>query len=82
MVIYIFIHFYNFSYVNNNEYYIESYERRKDHLDQYAFEPIKPQSGSVYFKNKTAQENRMALKGEISKRLPDFVMNLYRAIRR
>lgn len=66
----------------NNEYYIESYERQKDHLDQYAFEPIKPQSGSVYFKNKTAQENLMALKGKVSKRLPYFVMNLYRAIRR
>lgn len=66
----------------NNKYYVESYERQKDNLDQYAFVPIEPQSGSEYFKNRVAQENRMALKGRVSKRLPDFVLNLYRAIRR
>ena len=64
----------------NNEEYLEAYNRQKDNFDIYRFEPIEPQSGENYFKQRLKEENLLALKGKISEKLPIFVLDLYRTI--
>ena len=64
----------------NNEEHLEAYNRQKDNFDIYRFEPIEPQSGENYFKQRLKEENLLALKGKISEKLPNFVLDLYRTI--
>lgn len=65
----------------NNDEYIESYNRQKDNFHLYSFTPIVPQRGEKYYKERVKQENSLRIRGELSKVLPDFVLNLYRKIR-
>ena len=66
----------------NNEYYIEAYERRKNELEKYDFEPVMPQSGKSFYKKTLRRQKSLAFRGRSLKRLPGFALRLYGTVRR
>ena len=66
----------------NNSLYVQAYARYKQEKSEIGFEPIPPQSGERYVKNRAREKKRNDRRGRIVSKTPEFILKIYRKIKK
>ena len=69
------------SKILNDKFYVESYQRQKDHQERFGFDIIQPQDGNSYIKKINEMKVTNQRKADILARCPKCIVRVYHKIK-